>query len=163
MITPEKKIRSLSFIIAFLLITNIVMLLFFVFSKPAASAPPSKDENLVATFLQNEMGFDEQQMALYQKVRKNDFDKARPSFKALKNSKDSFYLFIYNNDIPDSVIKNSASVIGKNQVIVDTKMLEHFRNVRKICMPQQLPKFDSLFKNIISKITSGRKKRSDNK
>jgi hypothetical protein len=164
MIAPEKKIRPLIFIIALLLLTNIAMVLFFIFSKtPCDTSAQGKGQNLVATFLEKEIGFDERQMALYQKIKKDDFEKARPLFRALKNSKDSFYLFIYNSDAPDSLVKNSATVIGKNQVIVDIKMLEHFRRVRKICTEQQLVKFDSSFKNVISKITSGKKKRSENK
>jgi len=159
MMTPEKKIRSLIFIIAFLLVTNIVMLLFFIFSKPCTPAERPKDENLVATFLKNEIAFDNQQMDLYQKVRKNDFDKARPSFEELRFAKNSFYQNIHKDDVPDSVIKNSAAVIGKKQIAVDMLMLKHFKNVRNLCTAQQLPKFDSLFKNVIAKITAGKKRK----
>jgi protein CpxP len=157
--TTEKKIRSLILIIAFLIVTNIVMLLFFVFSKPCVHNPPPKDENLVATFLQNEIQFDEKQMDLYQNIRKNDFDKAKPAFEALRNAKNSFYQNIHKDDVPDSVIKKSASIIGKRQINVDMLMLKHFKNVRKLCTEQQLPKFDSLFKNVIAKITAGRFKK----
>jgi len=154
--TPEKKIRSLIFIIAFLLLTNIAMLAFFIFSKPCTNIPKPKDENLVGTFLRNEMKFDEQQMDAYQMTRKKDFEKARPAFQALSESKNNFYENIYNDDVPDSLVKKSASVIGKRQIFVDMQMLQHFKNVRNLCTPQQLPKFDSLFKNVIAKITAGK-------
>src|ERR1041385_7087941 len=111
MMTQEKKIRSLTFIIAFLLVTNIVMLLFFIFSKPCTRTAPPKEENLVVTFLKNEMAFDEQQMQLYQNIRKNDFDNARPSFEALRFAKNSFYQNIHKDNVPDSVIKKSAANI----------------------------------------------------
>ena len=157
--TPEKKIRSLTFIIAFLLVTNIVMLLFFILSKPCTRTERPKDENLVATFLKNEIAFDDQQMDLYQKIKKNDFDKARPSFEALRFAKNSFYQNIHEDDVPDSVIKKSADIIGKRQIAVDMLMLRHFKNVRNLCTEQQRPKFDSLFKNVIAKITSGKFKK----
>ena len=162
MMTPEKKIRSLTFIIVFLLVTNIVMLLFFIFSKPAVHSSPAKDENLVATFLQQQIGFDEQQMDLYQKVRKNDFEKNKPAFEALKQAKNSFYQHIYSDSLPDSIINKSAAVIGKKQIDVDTKMLLHFKKVRGICTGQQRPKFDSLFKNVIAKITARKIKKRSN-
>ena len=56
----------------------------------------------------------------------------------------------------DSVLEKSAAMIGKNQEAVDMQMLKHFRNVRSICTERQLPKFDSLFKNVIEKFTTGR-------
>jgi protein CpxP len=159
MMTPEKKLRSLTFIIAFLLLTNISMVLFFVFSKPCCKTPPPKDENLVGTFLREEMKFDEKQLDLYQQIRKNDFEKARPLLQDLSESKNIFYQNIHRNDVPDSIIKKSARVIGKRQIAVDMQMLQHFRNVRSICTPQQLPKFDSTFKTVIAKITAGRLRR----
>ncbi|MEP6595858.1 MAG: hypothetical protein ABJA71_07915 [Ginsengibacter sp.] len=154
-----KKIRSLTFIIAFLLVTNIVMILFFIFSKPCRRSSPAKDENMVATFLQNEIGFNEKQMSLYQKLKKDDFDKARPAFEALRHAKNTFYENIYDNSIPDSVVNKSAYFIGRKQKAVDMLMLKHFKNVRNLCTEQQLPKFDSLFKNVIAKITSGKFRR----
>ena len=156
MMTTQKKIRSLAFIIAFLLVTNIVMLLFFIFSKPCTPVPPPKDENVVATFLQNDIGFDEQQMKSYQKLKKDDFDRARPAFDALRHAKITFYENIYDNTTPDSLVNKSASFIGKKQKAVDLLMLKHFKNVRNLCTGQQLAKFDSLFKNVIAKITSGK-------
>ena len=154
--TSEKKIRSLTFIIAFLLVTNIAMLLFFIFSKPCTNSPKPKEENLVSTFLKDEIKFDDQQMDVYQQVRKKDFEKARPMLQALSESKNNFYQNIHHDDVPDSVVKKSVSVIGKKQIIVDMQMLQHFKNVRNICTPQQLPKFDSLFKTVIAKITAGK-------
>jgi hypothetical protein len=159
MMTPGKKIQSLTFIIAFLLVTNSVMILFFIFSKPCKPVPPPKDENVVATFLQKELGFDEWQMNSYQKLKKDDFDRARPAFDELRHAKITFYENIYDNSVHDSLVNKSASFIGKKQKAVDLLMLKHFKNVRNLCTEQQLPKFDSLFKNVIAKITSGKFKK----
>ena len=67
-----------------------------------------------------------------------------------------FYENIYDNTTPDSLVNKSASFIGKKQKAVDLLMLKHFKNVRNLCTGQQLAKFDSLFKNVIAKITSGK-------
>jgi len=102
------------------------------------------------------MKFDEKQMDAYQMVRKKDFEKAQPMLQALSESKNNFYQNIHRDDVPDSLVKKSASVIGKKQIAVDMQMLQHFKNVRNLCTPEQLPKFDSLFKNVIAKITAGK-------
>ena len=64
MITPERKIKTLTFIAVFLLAINIAMVIFFIYNRPAAQAHPSKNQSIVATFLQNDIGFDEHQMEL---------------------------------------------------------------------------------------------------
>lgn len=58
--------------------------------------------------------------------------------------------------MPDSLLQKSALVIGEKQVEVDLRMLQHFKNLRALCTPQQLPKFDLSFTNIVEKITSGK-------
>jgi hypothetical protein len=159
MIIPQKKIKSLTFIVIVLLAINIAMIIFFINNKPAEQNPPEKNQSIVATFLQNDIGFDEHQMELYKKVKESDFEKGRSIFHELRNAKNNFYENIYRKDVADSILEKSAAMIGKKQEAVDMQMLKHFRNVRSICTEQQLPKFDSLFKNVIEKITAGRFRR----
>src|SRR5438045_698182 len=90
------------------------------------------------------------------KLKKDDFEKNKYFFEQLKSAKANFYQNIYQSDVPDSFLQKSALVIGEKQVAVDLRMLQHFKNLRALCTPQQLPKFDSLFTNIVEKITSGR-------
>lgn len=159
MIAPERKIKSLTFIVIFLLAVNVAMIIFFISNKPPEQNSTSKHQNMVATFLQNDIGFDDHQMGLYRKVKESDFENGRSVFQGLRNAKNNFYENIYREDVPDSILENSVALIGKNQEAVDMQMLKHFRNVRNICTEQQLPKFDSLFKNVIAKITAGRLRR----
>ncbi len=151
-----KNTRSLVFIIIFLLLTNIIMLCFLLLSRNGNSGEHGKDLNMVGTYLKDQVGFNEQQMNAYQKLRKDDFDHTRLLFQTVKSAKDSFYQNIYRQDVADSSLQKSAKVIGERQVTVDMQMLRHFKNIRSLCTSQQLPKFDSSFKNIVGKITSGR-------
>ena len=152
----DKKTRSLIFIIVFLLITNISLLSFFIFSGNENSNAHGKSLNMVGTFLKDQIGFSDEQMNAYQKLKKDDFEKNKPFFDQLKSAKDSFYQNIYLSDVPDSFLQKSALVIGERQVAVDLRMLQHFKNLRDLCTPQQLPKFDLSFTNIVEKITSGK-------
>jgi len=161
--TPRTKIRSLVFTIVFLFITNIVLILFLLFGKSEEVKPPTPELNMVGTFLKDSIGFDEKQMELYQNLRKADFRKGKPAFESLKSAKDKFYLNIYNDTIPDSVVNKLAVIIGETQIAVDKHMLQHFKNIRRICTAEQLPKFDSSFKNVVKKVTSERSRKTEHK
>ncbi|MEO6330331.1 MAG: hypothetical protein ABIO55_15460 [Ginsengibacter sp.] len=159
MMTPEKKIRSLIFAIVFLLITNIALLLFLVLNRDDHHKTDNRGLNTVGTFLKDEIGFDDQQMSIYQNLRKSDFERGKPEFDSLKAAKGRFYLNIYNDTIPDSVINKLAVTIGEAQIAVDRHMLRHFKSLRRICTPAQLPKFDSSFKTVVEKVTMGKSKK----
>ena len=81
----------------------------------------------------------------------------------LKSAKNKFYENIYKDSVADSVVNKLALIIGEKQMAVDLHMLQHFKNLRGLCTLQQLPKFDSLFKHVVEKITVGRLKRHNNR
>ena len=154
----DRRVRSLGFIAGFLLITNIIMLVFFLGINDGKKTMHLKD-NAIAAFLKKDIGFDEKQMDQYQALRKVDMDSMKPLFTALRSSKDSFYRFV---SVPasDSLVVNQSREIGRQQMNVDEHMLVHFKKVRNLCTDAQLPKFDSLFRNVIGKITTGRMKKN---
>ena len=160
MITTERKVRSLGFIAGFLLLTNIVMLVFFIYLREGKKTMHTR-ENLVGNFLKNDIGFDDSQMTTYQDLRKHDMDSLKPYFTQLRASKDSFYRLVTQKIAADSdAVYPRAQVIGQKQILVDQQMLYHFKKVRSLCKPDQLPKFDSLFSSIIDRITNGRIKKN---
>lgn len=153
--TAEKKIKSLFIVIAFLFITNVVLLLFFIFNKSDGhNSHRGEKRSIIESFLQDQIGFDEQQMASYKNMRNVDFEKRTPIFDSLTSIKNKFYENIYNDSIPDSTINKLAETVSEKQMVVDKHMLQYFKNVRRICTAGQLPKFDSSFRNIVEKITS---------
>ncbi len=157
MMTPEKKIRSLFFVIAFLFITNILLLLFLVLNRNIENNRHKHDtRSVIEFFLQDEIGFDNKQMAVYKKMRDVDFEKRTPIFDSLKYVKNKFYENIYIDSMSDSATNELAVVVSKKQMEVDMHMLQYFKNVRKICTANQLPKFDSSFKKIVERITAVR-------
>lgn len=149
---PIKRNKSLVGIIIFLLVSNIAMLIFFLVlgNGTKKERPPHKD--MIAAFLKNEVKFDQSQLDQYEKLHKDHMGKMKPFFESIHNSKDSFYNFLFVNE-PDTDINKAAAVIGEKQMSLDLQMFKHLKNVRNLCTPDQLPKFDSLFPNVIAKIT----------
>lgn len=153
--SPITKTKSLITIIVFLLITNIAMLIFFIIlDKPVDKR--QRNPNAMYNSLQNEVGFSKDQLAQYQTFRNEQMEKVRPLFNGVREAKKSFYGLIYSADISDSVISANADSIAQKQKILDMQMFRYFKNVRNICTPDQLQKFDSTIKNEVARMVGGR-------
>jgi hypothetical protein len=147
---PATKNRSLISIIVFLLITNIVMLVFFLLlNKPMQKNPHGKDQNGMAGMLQKEVGFTKDQLNEYQALRKGQMDSIHTLFDELRKAKIDFYELIYRGIANDSTLSNAAEVIAEKQKALDLHMFHHFEAVRNICTSDQLQKFDSTIKKVI--------------
>ena len=159
MMNNDRKLRSLGFIAGFLLLTNIIMLVFFLGINDGKRNSQQKG-NVVGSFLQKEVGFDSKQMEQYQALKKTDMDSLTPYFDSLHSAKELFYKLVTLPEVNDSVMATKLMPVGVRQMKVDEQMLVHFKKVRDLCRPDQLAKFDSSFGTVISKITSGRRKKN---
>ncbi len=157
------KNRSLVSIIIFLLISNIAILIFFLGIKDGRKTSHGKDgRNTVAVFLQKDMGFNKEKMDEYQKLREVQMKSVQPLFDDIRSAKENFYELLYINNVSDSIVNNAAAVIGEKQMALDKQMFSYFKNIRNLCAPQELPKFDSSFKKVVEKITNGRFRKPGN-
>ena len=146
------KTRPLVITIIFLLITNVGMLLFFIFSsKPAVKKEPGRDQNSGSMYnsLQNEVGFSTGQLEQYQVLRKEQKDIVKPSFGELRTAKKNFYDLLYADAIPDSLVVADADSIAQKQKMLDIQMFRYFKSVRNLCTPGQLQKFDSTVNKVV--------------
>ncbi len=142
------KSKALISIIIFLLITNIAMLLFFLVLDRPARKGSLKDSNGMADVLKNDVGFSQTQVDNYLSLRKNRYNTIHPLFEQLKKARYNFYDLVYAPQASDSLINSSADSIASKQKLLDMEMLTHFKNVRKLCTTDQLPKFDSTIKKV---------------
>ena len=146
--------KVLLFIIAILLITNIAMLVFY-FARPCGRPgdrflPPKE---AMGMFLKNEVKFTPKQMKLFDSLRDDHRQQMRPLFKKINAAKDNFYLHIRDGAlIEDPLFRSSLDSIASIQKMIDSAMFFHFRNVRMICTPQQLPIYDSLAQHLIKRM-----------
>lgn len=138
-------------IIAVLLITNLVMLvMFFRMNKPHHEAKtPGFTERL-----KKDVGFTEDQMAVFEPKKKAFWTNMRQRFDGIKQTKVDFYNYMYDPSVSDSVMEAHAKVIGDQQKELDLFVIRHFKDVRKMCTEEQLPKYDSLLPTIIERMTA---------
>ena len=159
----ESKNKSLVSIIIFLLITNVVMLIFFlVLNKPIQRNTRLRDQNGMSGMLQKDVGFTKDQLNTYQTLRKGQLDSVHILFDEVRKAKMDFYNLIYTPNVADSTLISAADEIAVRQKTLDLHMINHFKMVRNICSPDQVQKFDSSIKKIIVRMV-GKSGRNPNK
>ena len=153
---PKSKILLL--IIAILLIANIVLVAFFVL-KPAPKKGGRGDRyEMIAAFLQHDIGFSKEQLQQYDTLNAHHRTKIKGMFDAIRKDKDSQFKQLTINHFSDSAIVSTAGLSVNKQNEIEVAMLRHFKDIRDLCTPQQQPAFDSLFYKVISKKNDDPKK-----
>ncbi len=146
-----KKNKTLLFIIVILLLTNVMMLIFF-FNM--TGAPKSEEPRRISFTdrLKTQVGFSDEQIEAYEPRRNVFWKEMRQTFDSIKDTKKNFYYMVYDPSIPDSVIVERSEVIGDQQKNLDLLVIRHYKDVRTLCTPEQLPRFDSLLPPIIERM-----------
>ena len=144
------KNKVLVAIIAILLLTNIVMLVFLLGKK--ADKPGRKPSSSGVSYLQKELGFTEQQMAQFNAMKEEHREKINSLFDEVKKTKDTFFLHLKDSTASDSAVMSAANLIGDKQQALDMQVFESVREIRGICTSEQQQKFDSLLPKIVYKM-----------
>lgn len=148
--TSKSKILKAAVIV--LLLANIAMLIFFLCCKgPGRKGMGGGREAMVKEFLQKEIGFTPQQLQQYDTLGKQHKDKVKTAMDEMRNNKERYLKELGTNAFTDSAITITAEKNAVMQKELEIKMLNHIREIRKLCTAEQLPKFDSLFYKMLSR------------
>ena len=165
MINKQNRSKVFLAIIGILLVANIAMVSFFLLKKDGGKREKRPDrKTMIAGFLKNEIGFSAAQLQQYDTLSDNHRESIKDMFDSLKSSKDKQFKQLAAGNFSDSVINIVADQSAVSQKIMELNMFNHLKNVRLLCKPEQLPKFDSLFVKILNRRGGeGRKNKSDKK
>ena len=153
--------RLLLLIIGVLLVANIGLLYFFVFNKPQRHSGPTINP---VEKVKKDVGLNDEQTALYDSLRTNQFRNMKPLFKDLTKSKEEFFSLIYNEGVSDSMINSYASRIGEKQMALDISTFHYFQSIKALCTEEQKPRMDSVIKQIVKRIiNNGQRRPADKK
>lgn len=157
--TTEPKNKILLIIIGVLLITNIVLVSFLLINKPFSKKGMQGDRSImIAAFLQNEIGFNQQQLKQYDSINVPNRTKVKAMFDTLKSYKENEFKQLAINDFSDTAIFKTANIISTKQKEIEIVLYKHYKEIRNICSPEQLQKFDSLFYKILNRKYTFQKK-----
>lgn len=149
--TPRNK--NLLFIIAALLLTNIAVLLYFLWIKPCDHKPDSQKRNSMTEMLQKEVGFTDEQVGQYKQLKEEQKASIRPMFDEMRKAKDSLFRLLSDPGINDSTINKVSDLIAQKQKALDLQTFNHFKKVRALCStPEQRTKYDSMVLRMFRKM-----------
>ncbi len=161
MINNQNQRKAFLGIIAILLIANIAMLAFFLQKKgPDKQAGRPDRKTIIANYLKNDIGFNPQQLIQYDTLSNRHREKIGNLFENVRNNKNEQFKQLVAGNFSDSAINLVAGLSASSQKIMEVQMFNHIKNIRLLCIPAQLPKFDSSFYKVFSKRGDGRKKGS---
>jgi protein CpxP len=156
--STSSKTKALVAAVVFLLLTNIAVLVFFLLHKgPGKKDSHGGKEAIMKEFLQKDIGFTPQQMEQYDTLSKQHSENIKTSLDEMRNNKEEQFKELGRNAFSDSAITLAANKASEMQKEMEVKMILHFKDIRKLCTPEQQPKFDSLFYKIWNKKDDKRK------
>ena len=152
MINKQNRSKVFLLIIGILLIANIVMLSFFIMKKDSGKPEKRPDRKaMIADFLKKEIGFNEIQLKQYDTLSDKHREGIKKMFDSLRSSKDNQFKLLTAGNFSDSVMNSIADQSAASQKIMELQMFNHLKNVRMLCTPEQMPKFDSLFVKVLNR------------
>lgn len=150
--------KTLLFIIAALLLTNIAVLVYFLRKNDQEPDKSHRGAGLTELLL-NDVGFSNDQVEQYKQLKERQRETIRPMFDEMRKAKDSLFRLMSDSTVSDSVINNAANVIAEKQKAIELQAFAHFKRVRGICRnPVQLEKYDSAILRMFRKIGRPAKK-----
>jgi periplasmic protein CpxP/Spy len=156
--------KNLIFIIAALLLTNIAVLVYFLWIKEPAPKPrDNRGGNGMTEMFQNEVGFTNEQIEQYKIMKEEQRATIRPMFDGMRKAKDSLWRLMSDTTVSDSVLNRAADAIAQKQKALDLQTFKHFQRLRAICKPDQLAKYDTAILHLFSKMGKPAKKNEADK
>lgn len=151
----SSKNKGLILIIAVLLISNLALVGYLVFSKqkdPKNTRSGGDRGKAFSEYIIKEVNFSDDQAASFKQMMTDHFEKMRPIMLEVRKAKDSMFGYMRQPAPPaDSVLQKLADNIAEKQKLQELQSFNHFRQVRDLCTEEQKPKFDSVIRKMINR------------
>lgn len=153
--TNNSSNRIFIIVIALLLIANIVTLTMLLANKK----PYADDrKNAMRNYLKTEVGFSDAQLNAYDTVKTNHRSQVKTMFDEIRLNKQLNLKKIGSDNFSDSSVIAAALYAATQQQYLETKMLNHLKEIRNLCTPAQRANFDTGFHKIMSRPVTDAKK-----
>ncbi len=143
------------FLLGFLFLANIALLLsFFVFGERSGSYKDAHSGQTGSGYLSKELLLSKEQDSAFSKMKEEHFKTMKPLWAEIRQTKDSLFRQMNNPNLDDSAISAFTDRIAAKNKIADELMFRHFRELRKLCTPEQQQKFDTLIPQMFNRTGS---------
>lgn len=140
--------RFLKVIILVLVIINAGTVTFLWLHKPPH---PIREDGRMDTFgfLVHELKLDDSQQEQYRKLRDDHHEKTEGLREKGRHMRDHFFELLKKPSADSADIQRLSDSIALNQKQIELLTYYHFREVRKICTPEQQKKFDDVIQDAL--------------
>ena len=151
-IFAQKKLLVRLFVI--LVAVNLISLGFFVFKDYFRKPPPPPQNNNVienkdvSDILKKELNLTEKQTEQIKQIRANFPEKEKVLREVLNKERDSINAAIFSKNANEELIKGLARRIADNEYQVELLRYEQAKELKNVCTPEQLEKFQTLVNEI---------------
>lgn len=137
--------KSLSRIIVFLIILNLTLIGIFIWREFGTQGhlekPPHKK---ITEILSSELKLSDKQVLEFERIREDFFLKEKQLETSIREARDLMNVEMFNKDINESLVKDLAERISEYEYNMEMLRLEQAKELKKICTPKQLEKFEFL-------------------
>ena len=145
----QSKSKIVIIVIGSLLAANIILLSVFLINKQDGKRSDRKSP--MSAYLQNEIGFSDEQMAEFETIKIEHRSQVKELFDKIRNNKELAFKELGTKSFSDSAIINAATYAATQQKELEINMLKHIKDIRNICTPPQKAKFDNGFYKIMNR------------
>jgi len=137
------KIKFYQFLIAGLILCNIVLLAFFFLGKKGKGKHKQPNEIII-----ERLDFSKEQAADYEALIVNHRQSVGQAAEKIKNLKTALYSNL-SSEMQDSLaIDSIQSELSMAKASIEKTHYDHFLDIKKLCKAEQLPKFTELSKDM---------------
>lgn len=110
-------------------------------------------------FMVNEMKFSKEQEDKYWKIRDTLVSQQRVVMDSIRDAKKRYFDLLKqpHTASQDSLLNTRSAEINEQQRKLDLITFRHFEQVKALCTPDQLQKFDTVIAEIVNRMTSFRR------
>jgi hypothetical protein len=164
MINKQNRSKVFLTIIGILLVANIALVSFFLMRKDGSKREKRPEwKTVISAFLKTEIGFDTVQINQYHLLSDRHRENMKKMMDSLRTTKDKQFKELAAANFSDSVMNTVADRSAATQKAMELRMFNHLRNIRLLCNPEQLPKFDSLFGKVLNRKNGESRKKQPGK
>lgn len=156
-------------IIILLVTLNLILIALVVWKDYFRKPPPQMNQNDfrdVSEILKKDLKLSDKQVEQIRDLRSVYFEKERVLSEAIKSERDSMNSSMFSNNTSHELINSLARRVAENEYKMELLRFEQAKELKAICTPEQLQKFEGLILEIRDYFRNDNKpekKKNDNK
>lgn len=141
MMKQPSKTAILFAVIAILVTMNVGLMVFMWFQQRPDNGPAGP---AAARILVKELNFDQAQQEKYQQLQKQLSDSLNPIRESERHIHDRFFEMMHAEHPDSALVAATIDSMGHIRAMIEYYTFSHFRQVRALCNPEQVKKFDQI-------------------